>query len=114
MNINQLKKYFEKKYYKFVHLKITNSTMLDAKKFLEKNNKNCIILADEQIKGKGRRGSKWISPKGNIYFSISVYEKFNLEKHFFYSIVTAISIKSALEFYGAKSIKYKWSWYYWI
>ena len=40
------------------------------------NNKFGIIIADKQKKGRGQRGKKWISNKGNLFVSIF----FSLEK----------------------------------
>jgi BirA family biotin operon repressor/biotin-[acetyl-CoA-carboxylase] ligase len=46
----------------------TNSTALEqARAGLEHG---IVVVADEQRKGRGRLGRKWISPKGNLYCSI--------------------------------------------
>ena len=47
------------------------STMDSIKEIIKKKTKNVILIADEQTEGRGRRGNKWISPKGNIYCSIA-------------------------------------------
>ena len=46
--------------------------MEEAKLKINSANKNLIVLAKEQTKGRGRRGNKWISPYGNIYCSIAL------------------------------------------
>jgi len=57
--------------------KIVNSTNDIAIRLIKKtNNKFGIIVADEQKKGRGQRGNKWISYKGNLFVSIF----FSLEK----------------------------------
>ena len=51
--------------------KIVNSTNDIAIRLIKKtNNKFGIIVADEQKKGRGQRGNKWISYKGNLFVSI--------------------------------------------
>ena len=57
--------------------KTVNSTNDIAIRLIKKtNNKFGIIVADEQKKGRGQRGNKWISYKGNLFVSIF----FSLEK----------------------------------
>ena len=51
--------------------KTVNSTNDVAIRLIKKtNNKFGIIVADEQKKGRGQRGNKWISYKGNLFVSI--------------------------------------------
>jgi len=108
MNFNKVKKIIQENEYEFIHIKSTPSTMINVKKFLKTENKNCIVLSDQQTAGKGRRGNTWFSPKGNIYFSISFNNLLNLKSHFLFSILTAVSIKMTLEKFKAKNIKFKW------
>ena len=57
--------------------KIVNSTNDIAIRLIKKtNNKFGMIIADKQKKGRGQRGNKWISYKGNLFVSIF----FSLEK----------------------------------
>ena len=57
--------------------KTVNSTNDIAIRLIKKtNNKFGIIVADGQKKGRGQRGNKWISYKGNLFVSIF----FSLEK----------------------------------
>ena len=51
--------------------KTVNSTNDIAIRLIKKtNNKFGIIVADKQKKGRGQRGNKWISYKGNLFVSI--------------------------------------------
>ena len=71
----------------------TNDYLLRKEKNKNKDIKICI--AEEQTKGRGRRGKSWISPKfKNIYFSLSSY----LEKEDFsgLSIAVALSVSKVL------------------
>ena len=53
ININEC---FEKYKYEYFFLESTNSTMDDIKKKLKKKSKNYIVRANQQKKGRGRRG----------------------------------------------------------
>ena len=50
--------------------KCVNSTNDTAIKLIQKGNEKGIIFSDNQKKGKGRYGKKWISIKGNLFVSI--------------------------------------------
>ena len=71
----------------------TNDYLLRKEKNKDKDIKICI--AEEQTKGRGRRGKSWISPKfKNIYFSLNSYlEKEDLSG---LSIAVALSVSKVL------------------
>ncbi len=71
----------------------TNDYLLREEKNKNKDIKICI--AEEQTKGRGRRGKSWISPKfKNIYFSLNSYlEKEDLSG---LSIAVALSVSKVL------------------
>ena len=53
------------------NFKIVNSTNdIEIRLIKKTNNKYGIIVADKQKKGRGQRGNKWISYKGNLFVSI--------------------------------------------
>jgi len=108
MNHNKIENFLKKNNCSYIHLHSTTSTMVEARKYLEKNNSNIVILADEQLKGKGRRGSIWLSPPGNIYCSIAINNNIPFNEYFLFSMVTAISVKLTLEKLGVGEIKFKW------
>ena len=61
----------------------------------EKNKDIKICIAEEQTKGRGRRGKSWISPKfKNIYFSLNSYLK--KEDLSGFSIAVALSVSKVL------------------
>ena len=71
----------------------TNDYLLRKEKNKDKDIKICI--AEEQTKGRGRRGKSWISPKfKNIYFSLSSYLK--KEDLSGLSIAVALSVSKVL------------------
>ena len=70
---------------------------------------NWVVLAKSQTAGKGRRGKHWISPQGaGIY--LSFVRQFELEPNALQglSLVTAMSVQSALDGLGISGLKLKW------
>ena len=58
-----------------IHYDTVDSTMDKAKALISDGKivTDTIISADQQIKGRGRRGQHWISPIGNLYISLVVH-----------------------------------------
>jgi birA, biotin-[acetyl-CoA-carboxylase] ligase region len=108
MNFETLKTELNKYDYEFIHINSTTSTMSDVKNYLLKNNKNCVVVSDEQTQGRGQRNNKWYSPKGNIYCSISFENLLDIQYHFLFSILISTSIKITLEKFNVNNIKFKW------
>ena len=61
---------------KFVFNNVNSTNDLAIKIINNSKNKSGIVIANNQKKGRGRYGKKWISFKGNIFVSIF----FNFEK----------------------------------
>ena len=68
--------------FKRFHFKRITSTNDKAIKLIKAGYKNGVITADNQTKGRGRQGKKWISIKGNLYMSIfyEINQKYQLRK----------------------------------
>ncbi len=65
-----------------------------------------IIIADEQLKGRGRNGKDWLSPQGNFYASLIINHKDKLGELGF---IVAIAIGNALLSLATDlNIQYKW------
>ena len=107
MSHNKIEKILSNNNCNYIHLNSTTSTMEDAKKHLEKFHSNVVILADEQKKGKGRRGNVWISPPGNIYCSIALNNTMPINEYYLFSMLTSVSVKFTLENLGVNEIKFK-------
>ena len=104
--LNKIKQLLIKKNFNFVHLESAESTMVEIKKYI--GNKNICILADKQTAGIGRRGNKWISPKGNIYLSFLFKYNLSIEDHFVFTAVTANSITNFLNRHIKENVSIKW------
>ena len=102
----KIQKFLTKKNISLIHLETVGSTMQDIKKYI--GDKNICMIADEQKSGIGRRGNKWISPKGNIYLSFLFDFNLSIEDHFLLTAVTANSICKFLNYYINEKINIKW------
>ena len=98
----------QKHNFEFFTLNSTTSTMDEAKSRVDSINKNLILLANKQTRGRGRRGNKWVSPSGNIYCSIALTE--NLPKNDFlkFGMLVSVAVKHSLEHIGLVDIFFKW------
>ena len=90
------------------HYKNVNSTNDIAIKIIKNSkNKSGIVIAENQKKGRGKYGKKWISFKGNIFVSIF----FNLNKNSNslkkMTQINCLLIKKLLSYYCNKRISIK-------
>ena len=91
---------------KFKSVKSTNDTALRLIK--SKYSKPTIVTSLSQTRGRGTMGKKWISKKGNLFFTIFFelsQKKINF-KHF--SILNAYLIRSIISKEFKRIISIKW------
>ena len=56
---------------KFIKFKTVKSTNDVAIRLIKKENfKPTLVLSENQIKGRGTMGKKWVSQKGNLFITI--------------------------------------------
>jgi BirA family transcriptional regulator, biotin operon repressor / biotin---[acetyl-CoA-carboxylase] ligase len=55
-----------------------------------------VVIAEMQTGGKGRLGRKWISPKGNLYFSVILRPDVPLHKAPLSTLMGAVAVASAI------------------
>lgn len=93
--------------YQFNELGSTNSyafSRADSNEIFDRE----IILADQQVSGRGRQNRHWISPKGNLYFSLVLCPKISAEKIPQISFVGIIALRLAIAKLTKISPQNKW------
>jgi BirA family biotin operon repressor/biotin-[acetyl-CoA-carboxylase] ligase len=55
-----------------------------------------VVIAEMQTSGKGRLGRKWISPKGNIYFSVVLRPNIPIHKAPLITLMGAVAVAEAI------------------
>ena len=92
---------------KFVFKNVNSTNDIAIKIIKSSKNKSGIVIANNQKKGRGRYGKKWISYKGNIFVSIF----FSLEKNNIslkkMTYINCFLIKKLLSLYYKKRISIK-------
>ena len=94
--------------YDYKQLDSTNQLALDL---IKKNNlkHGDIILARKQIAGKGRYGRNWISPIGNLYFSLVIRKQNNSNKISLLSFISVVALGNTISNLNNQlNISYKW------
>ncbi len=93
----------------YPELPSTNSLALELTKSYQINH-NHIILADEQSAGKGRMARNWVSPIGNLYFSLALKPQKLINKISELSFLASVAMGFALAEFSKnnKKINYKW------
>ena len=88
----------------------TESTNDDAKNFLsEQSSLLSIHTSEQQIAGKGRKGKKWISPKGkNIYLSIGWLSNLKYSQLDGLSLAIGTILASSLNKFTQNQVGIKW------
>ena len=80
MSLDKIKNLLDKNNFDFYFVETVDSTMSEIKKL--SLNRNICLMANEQKKGFGRRGTTWESPKNNVHISILSKNILPIENHF--------------------------------
>lgn len=93
------------KSFKYKKINSTNNTAINL---IKKNKKRGIVLTYVQKKGKGQRGNKWISMKGNFFSSIFFNLKNNYPTIEEFTLINPLLIIEIIQKYsGIKNIYLK-------
>ncbi len=106
MSLEDIKKLLKKNNFDFSYIEEVSSTMLEIQNLTSKN--NICLMANKQTSGKGRRGTNWISPKGNVYISLLLKNVLNIKDHFLNTAYTSNIICDVLEKICNVDVKIKW------
>ena len=87
----------------------TNSLALNLIKSYQINH-NHIILADYQTGGKGRMGRNWVSPIGNLYFSLSLKPQKSIAINSQLSFLAAVAMGLALSELSKNQLEINYKW----
>lgn len=79
---------------KIYHFKKVSSTNNVAKEIAMSHERDFVVVADEQTKGKGRMGREWLSPPGGLYFSVVT------KKNPMLPLVSGVSVAYSLKKFG--------------
>lgn len=79
--------------YKFLNFEKVESTSDEVRNVIFKDpSQDVVVIADMQTRGRGRRGRRWYSPPGNLYFSFSKTPAINPAALGQISLVTGIAV----------------------
>lgn len=91
------------------HFKTIDSTNLYAKKLVKEGNTNgTVVIADTQMKGRGRKERHWYSPPGGLWFSVILYPNIHLEQAMLITMTAAISTAEAIKKVTELKPEIKW------
>ena len=96
--------------FKIFKFKNVTSTNDEAINLIKNESKEAgFVYADTQTKGRGTRGKRWISSKGNLFGSIFFPLKIEYPEFSEFSIINPVIISNVIEkFCGKKNITIKW------
>lgn len=87
----------------------TGSTNTDALACAEAGATRCLVIAEHQQAGRGRRGREWVSPFGhNVYMSLLWTFQSGIAALEGLSLVCAIAVRRTLLALGMGGVKLKW------
>jgi len=90
----------------FTTLVSTNTTAMELAS--KSNAEGTVVIAETQTGGKGRLGRKWISPKGNLYFSIILRPAIPTHKAPLITMAGAVAVASAIRSVCGVDAGIKW------
>ncbi|MCR1899058.1 biotin--[acetyl-CoA-carboxylase] ligase [Irregularibacter muris] len=95
---------------KIMHFDSIGSTNDKAKDLaLQGAEEGTVIIAEEQIKGRGRRGSQWVSPKGKgIWMSIILRPDVLPKNAPKFTLLSAVAVAQAIREVTALPVQIKW------
>ena len=82
---------------KLVHLRETDSTSDEARRLIKAGaGEGLAVLADRQTGGKGKPGSRWFSPPGNLYLSVVIKPHKNAGQLGAVTFFSALAVRSLI------------------
>jgi BirA family biotin operon repressor/biotin-[acetyl-CoA-carboxylase] ligase len=105
--ISELKtKIIGKKIYQFETI---DSTNLFAKKLIRDGiGEGAVVVADVQLRGRGRKNRTWSSPIGGLWFSVILYPNITPEKGMMVTMSASIAVSQAIKEVTNLNSEIKW------
>jgi len=84
---------------RIVYHEVTDSSNLRAKELAGAGAPHgTVVIAEEQLAGKGRLDRKWVSPKGrNLMLSVVLRPELRVDQVFFLTMLVALSVRNVLK-----------------
>jgi BirA family biotin operon repressor/biotin-[acetyl-CoA-carboxylase] ligase len=82
---------------KLVHLPATDSTSDEARRLIKKGEgEGLAVLSDRQTRGRGKPGSAWFSPPGNLYLSVVIKPRKNAGELAAVTLFSALAVRALI------------------
>lgn len=96
--------------FRVVHHDRVASTQLEARAAAARGEREVVIVADEQLGGRGRAGRRWESPPGNLYASVVTVPAFGHRFLPACSLIAATALARALDGLAATPLALEVKW----
>ena len=94
---------------KIVHYKTVGSTNDEARRLIKQGEgEGLVVIADNQTAGKGKPGSRWFSPPGNLYFSAVVKPYKNPKDLAPVTLLSALAARAMISKVSKLPVVIKW------
>ena len=82
---------------KIYHFEKIDSTNLYSKKLIKEDvEEGTVVIADIQLKGRGRKNRIWLSPKGGLWFSLILYPSISPERGMLITMASSIAVAQGI------------------
>lgn len=100
------KKILGRRIYSFPCVDSTNKVAFTLAEKGEKE--GTVVVADRQLKGEARRGGKWFSPEGGLWFSLILRPECRPESTSLYPLIASVAVIKVIEKLYSLSCRIKW------
>lgn len=93
----------------YVYDQVASTQQIAREKARQKTANGSLVIADQQIQGKGRMGREWFSPPGTgIWMSLVIRPKISLDKVQQLTLLSAVAVLRGLQPLIKQDIHIKW------
>lgn len=91
------------------HFKAIDSTNLYTKKLVNQSiEEGAVVVADVQLKGRGRKNRTWSSPEGGLWFSILLYPNIPPQSGMLITMISSVAVTQVIEDITGLKPEIKW------